>query len=354
MLGRGIDQIMLHSSDPTLHEPYVKDANEYVRLAEITSGPIARPVPLAYVWGDAIDVLRHANPALRIINLETSITTSDAYLRDKCIHYRMHPKNIGILTEAGIDCCVLANNHVLDWGRQGLVETLEALESAGISVAGAGFDAEQAAMPAVLAAAGGRRVLVFSVAQCNCGAPPSWSAGKNIPGINLVSRLDAGAVRQVADQIRRHAREEDIVVLSVHWGDNWGWSIPDEQIVFAHQLIDEAGVDLVHGHSSHHAKGIELYRDRLILYGCGDLLNDYEGIGGHEPYRPDLALMYFPQLDASTGKLIGLRLTPMQITRLRLRRASDADTIWLRETLNCQSPSFSVRLRCCDGDLVIP
>ena len=75
------------------------------------------------------------------------------------------------------------------------------------------------------------------------------------------------------------------MVASVHWGSNWGYDIPREQTVFAHRLIDEAGVDIIHGHSSHHVRAIEVYKDRLILYGCGDFLNDYEGISGYEEFR---------------------------------------------------------------------
>jgi poly-gamma-glutamate capsule biosynthesis protein CapA/YwtB (metallophosphatase superfamily) len=61
-----------------------------------------------------------------------------------------------------------------------------------------------------------------------------------------------------------------------------------------------------HGHSSHHTKAIEIYRSRLILYGCGDFLNDYEGIGGYEEFRDDLALMYFPDMDPTSAVLVAL------------------------------------------------
>ncbi|MFP3607435.1 CapA family protein, partial [Paraburkholderia sp. SIMBA_053] len=91
------------------------------------------------------------------------------------------------------------------------------------------------------------------------------------------------AVRQAAD----------IVIVSIHWGENFDFDIPTSQRYFAHELIDSAGADLVHGHSSHHVKGIELYRGKLVLYGAGDFINDYEGIGGQEAFRSDLALMYF-------------------------------------------------------------
>jgi poly-gamma-glutamate synthesis protein (capsule biosynthesis protein) len=138
----------------------------------------------------------------------------------------------------------------------------------------------------------------------------------------------------VAAETARHRRAGDVVVVSVHWGGNWGFGIPAEQCAFAHRLIDAGGADIVWGHSSHHVKGIEVRRGKLILYGCGDLINDYEGISGHEEYRGDLSLMYFPEIDAATGSLRGLRMAPMRMYRFRLERAPAEGVDWLRVTLN--------------------
>jgi poly-gamma-glutamate capsule biosynthesis protein CapA/YwtB (metallophosphatase superfamily) len=73
-------------------------------------------------------------------------------------------------------------------------------------------------------------------------------------------------------------------------------------------------------------KGIEVYKGKPILYGCGDFLNDYEGISGHEAYRGDLALMYFVSMDSASGNLLRLQMTPMQIKRFRLNRAHRSST----------------------------
>src|SRR5690606_2510781 len=108
------------------------------------------------------------------------------------------------------------------------------------------------------------------------------------PGINLLGDLSRSTARRTAEAMNRFKRPGDIVIASIHWGHNWGYTIPQEQRTFAREWIDSGAVDGVHGHSSHHPKGIELYRDRPILYGCGDLLNDYEGIGGYERFRGDL------------------------------------------------------------------
>jgi poly-gamma-glutamate synthesis protein (capsule biosynthesis protein) len=340
MTGRGIDQILSHPGDPTLHEPYVTDAREYVAIAEQANGSIPRGVAPTYIWGDALERLNSFSPDLRLINLETAVTQNDDYWKSKGIHYRMHPDNIGCLTAAKIDFCSLANNHVLDWERAGLKETLETLDKANIQYAGAGMNQAQARRPAVLEVPGKGRVIVFSLGMKSSGIPPDWAAGEKSPGVNVLDEHSPKAV----DQIRQWAQERetpgDILIASIHWGGNWGYDIPEPQSELAHRLIDEAGVDVVHGHSSHHPKGIEVYRGRPILYGCGDLINDYEGIGGHEEYGPDLSLLYWLTVKADTGELAALQMVPMQMKRFRLNHASVEDAQWLAERLNAEGATL--------------
>ncbi len=120
MTGRGIDQALPHPVDPVLYEPYVRDAGEYVELAEKAHGAFQRPVTFDYIWGETVQELDRADVDLRIINLETAITSAETQWPGKGIHYRMHPLNIGCLSAARINGCALANNHVLDWGYEGL------------------------------------------------------------------------------------------------------------------------------------------------------------------------------------------------------------------------------------------
>jgi poly-gamma-glutamate synthesis protein (capsule biosynthesis protein) len=133
------------------------------------------------------------------------------------------------------------------------------------------------------------------------------------------------------------------VVVSAHWGSNWGYRVEPEQVRFAHRLID-GGVDLVHGHSSHHPRPLEVYRKKLILYGCGDLVDDYEGISGHREYRDDLRLLYLPQLDPTSGELRELTMAPLQARRMRLQRVSEENARWLRKTLDKVSRRFGSRI----------
>jgi poly-gamma-glutamate capsule biosynthesis protein CapA/YwtB (metallophosphatase superfamily) len=353
MTGRGIDQISPVSSPPALFEPYVRDARIYVALAEKRNGPIPRNVGYGYIWGAALEILEEIRPAARIVNLETSITRSDDFWPGKGIHYRMHPANVEILKAAAIDCCVLANNHTADLGFRGLSETLQTLRRAGISAAGAGETAAEAAAPAVIEVASGTRLLVFGYAMDSAGVPKSWAAGPSSPGVNFLSDLSAKTRATTIESIRRQSRPEDLVIFSVHWGSNWGYDVPDEQIDFARALIDSGTVDIVHGHSSHHPRPLEVYKGKLIVYGAGDFLNDYEGIEGNESYRDDLALMYFPTLDARTGELIRLRLVPLQIFRFSLRRASAADAAWLSQVITRESRQFGTKINFENGNLEV-
>lgn len=342
MTGRGIDQVLPHPSQPRLYESWVKNAREYVRLAEQKNGTIEKPVEYSYIWGDALHELKRYHPAVKLINLETSITTSPDYWQTKGIHYRMHPQNMACLSAAGIDCCSLANNHVLDWGYRGLEETLDALHQSNIKAIGAGRNLEEAKAPAILATESGR-VLILALGMATSGIFPDWGARYNRPGVHLLPDLSRTTIDEIAFEVKSIKRPQDILIASIHWGDNWGYEVPRRHIEFAHALIDGAQVDVVHGHSSHHPLALEVYRDRLILYGCGDFINDYEGISGHEHFRGDLTLMFFLRMSAPDG-LIELELVPMHVRNFRLQYPSRKDAVWLTETLNRECASFGTSL----------
>ncbi len=341
MTGRGLDQILSQPCDPALHEDGVQSAIDYVHLAEAANGAIPRHVDPPYVWGDALDEWSWMRPDVRVVNLETSITRSEDYT-PKGINYRMSQENADCLKTAAIDCCILGNNHVLDWGRSGLLDTLAALERLGIKTAGAGRDSAQASAPAVFDFAGSGRVLVFSFASTTSGVPRHWRATDAGPGVNLLSGISETGALRIARKIARTRNPIDLVVVSVHWGPNWGYEIREEYRRFAHTLIDEADVSIVHGHSSHHPKAVEVYRNRLILYGCGDFLNDYEGISGYEKYRDDLVLMYFADFDPADRELCGLEFVPLQIRKFQLIRPSRENIGWMQQTLAREYRKFGI------------
>jgi poly-gamma-glutamate capsule biosynthesis protein CapA/YwtB (metallophosphatase superfamily) len=219
MLGRGVDQILPHPGDPTLRERYVGDARDYVRLAERVNGPIPRPVDVAWPWGEALTTLLDPAPEVRVINLETSITRRDEFAERKAVHYRMDPDNLGALTVARPDVCTLANNHVLDFGRGGLDETLEVLSTAGLETAGAGRDAREARRPAVVTLGGagrdgarGGRILVFAMGTRSSGIPSRWAATGDQSGVALLTEpLDDAAV-EVLELLQSWKHADDLVV----------------------------------------------------------------------------------------------------------------------------------------------
>lgn len=370
MTGHGIDPFLL---PPAMHAPLartVKSALEYVREAEaaidprtpptITHGsaagsapahpPLPRPLSFDYPWGDALPLLKREPPDLRLINLETTITERGAPAMP-APQARMHPLHLPTLAALGVDGAVLANRHVLDWGHEGLHDTLTSLRQAGIPGIGAGHDCAEADQEGQWLLPGKARVRLFAYGHPSSGLPPHWAAAANRPGINWLERLDSDAIRRLAARIRGSKEEGDLVIVSLHWGSNWGYEVPGEQRRFARALIDEAGVDLVWGHSSHHPRPIEVYRDRLILYGVGDFLKDASRALGHEAYRPHLAALYLPRL-AADGRLSELRLWPLHVHLFRLKRAGALDCHWLARALSqeCRCHGTGLELQA-DGSL---
>jgi poly-gamma-glutamate synthesis protein (capsule biosynthesis protein) len=407
MTGRGIDQILPYPSNPELKEPFVKDARDYIRFAEEINGKINYPVSFDYIWGDALKELEKEKVDVRIINLETTITTSNNFL-PKAINYRMNPKNIDVLKIFKVDVACLANNHILDFGEEGLLETIETLKKNGILTVGAGKNIKEAEKPVVIKIDPFRKVrvesekvsvIIFNYADVSSGVPIWWKAEKNKAGVNLlnadytdltqtmqnnntdnpdltqneqtfnkdadyadftqnmqnkISKWSAfhsasyasssaesafydaqSALNKISAGSASSSAKSAFKIFSIHWGPNWGYEISEEERNFAHRLIDEANIDIVFGHSSHHFKGIETYKGKLIIYGAGDFINDYEGIGGYEEFRGDLVLGYVVEIkNLKINKLI---LLPFRIKKFRLNYCTDEEIDWIFNILKRES-----------------
>ena len=344
MTGRGIDQAMAYPCSPELYEGWVRDARDYVKLAEQANGRIPIPLPPAHIWGEALPEIDKHRPDLRLVNLETAVTTHGHPWPAKGIHYRMSPRHVAALQAAHIDVCSLANNHVLDWGVEGLLETLSALQGVGMQTVGAGKDQASAQAPAVWHAPNGGRWLIFAWATTDSGVPRPWQATAQQAGIQTLDTLNEQSALLLAQSVAQYRQSGDRVIVSLHWGSNWGWEVPDAQQQFAHWLIDWGVADLLHGHSSHHPRPIEVYRGKLILYGCGDLINDYEGIGQHEESDLGVACLYLAQLSASTGELLHLTIQPWQLHRFQLVHAKQALQQAFVSLFNEKSAPFKTRL----------
>jgi poly-gamma-glutamate capsule biosynthesis protein CapA/YwtB (metallophosphatase superfamily) len=192
-----LTRFLPHAGDPVLYEPVGQ------RCAELTcdwpsdahADRFLRSVDFRYIWGDVLEELDHIGPDLRLINLETAVTTSGDAWEGKEVHYRMSPQNVPCLTAAGIDCCALANNHVLDWGYAGFEETLQTLRKAGFTGVGAGETLKEAQRPAVFELPNGGRVLIFSIGSPSSGIPYRWAAAENRPGVHLIDESSPTPLR---------------------------------------------------------------------------------------------------------------------------------------------------------------
>lgn len=230
----------------------------------ITRGP-------AYPWGNTLPLLRGAD--LTVMNLECVIATSGRpWTRwPKAFHFRADPIALDALQEAGVDFVSLANNHVLDYGEEALLEMLERLDAAGIAHAGAGRNRIEAAAPALLDMDGLRiGVLAFTDNE------PGWAAGDDRPGTNY---LRVTTEPEQFERVRHGIAEArrlgaHLVIISNHWGPNMRERPSPEFRDFARAAID-AGADLYVGHSAHLFQGVEIHRGRPILYDAGDFVDDY-------------------------------------------------------------------------------
>lgn len=263
-----------------------------------------------------------------------------------------------------------ANNHGIDYGRKALdEETLALFETVNKSefqTIGLGKNLRDVMEPAAVKVSCRKnddgdddgeierqqqvnaRIFPFSTG-CS-GTPKDWWATETKSGLfglpGIYSHHDVNAAMDIVKPVFKAGGqpEKELRIVSIHWGPNWAMKGEgDEQVSarreFAHRLIDECGVDLVYGHSSHHARGIEVYKNKLILYGTGDIINDYEGFenAGEERYIR-LGGIYVIDLDleesASGGstrsscRFRQLRIVPMCMNRLQLQRVKTSSGIW--------------------------
>ena len=352
MLGRLIDQLF-----PTcVNEPSeAKIVSSFVK-----SHPSMKQYNHSSPWGSTLPLFHSSD--LNIMNLETSATAHSRKWPGKVFNYRMHPANVDALKPARIDYASLANNHTLDFCEQGLNDTLDALERVGVACAGAGRTKDEALAPAVLTlpsprstnhqpSEGHHDVLIWSTSD----HPDEWAKVRQFNLIDYTLKKRARLRENITGDSKAHEQRtgrRPLKIFSVHWGPNYAWHPANEMRSLAHFLIDEAGVDVIHGHSSHHVQGVEKYKGKLIIYGCGDFVDDYALTPG---FRNDLSAVWRVKLreeecnSDGTGrgpqlKLDRLEIFPTRIKHFQAQRLdpSDADHQWVCEKIATLSTEYGV------------
>ncbi len=297
-----------------------------------------------FPWGDVLPLLRDAD--LTIVNLECVIARGGRpWLRwPKVFHFRAGPAALDALAEAGIDLVTLANNHVLDYEEEALLEMLGHLAVRGIAYAGAGRDRAEAERPALLVAKGLRvGVLAFTDNE------PGWAATERSPGINyLPVTTDEGEFARVRRGIADlRSRGADIVIFTNHWGPNMRLRPSDGFRRFAHAVID-AGADVYVGHSAHVLQGVELYAGRPIFYDLGDCVDDY---AVDPALRNDLSAVAV--LTVSKHGVERIELVPIAIDFCRVNLARGPDFAFVAERTRLLSQELGCELRQVGERLVV-
>ena len=284
-----------------------------VMLGRLVNEALEREGP-EHVWGGMLPALRRAD--LLLVNLECALTTRRQRWHDgryKAFSFRSDPRHVAALQAAGVDLAVLANNHVMDFGVDGMRETIRVLDGAGIAHAGAGEEV-RSARASVHLRAGDLRVAIVAFAD----HPEEWAAGPEEPGIAYVP-IGPDSVDGVAEAIRAARAAADLVIASFHWGPNMRARPTDEFRSFAAAVVD-AGADVFWGHSAHVVQGVEIRNGHLICYDTGDFVDDY---AVDDELRNDLSALFLVRV--ADHRIARLDLLPVRIDRMRVDPADSAD-----------------------------
>ena len=276
---------------------------------------VLRREPPDYAWGDCLAAFRAADA--RVGNLECALSdTGDPFAYpDKVFHFKSDEANVRSLLAAGFDAVSVANNHVLDFGEDAMARTLDVLRGNGIAAAGAGRDLAEASRPCIVTA-GGRRLGLIAFTDNEA----DWAATARRPGVFFVPvDLRDPRARHLQRVVGEAKAQVDVLVVSAHWGPNWGDEPPAEHVPFAHALVD-AGADVIFGHSGHVTRGIESYRGRPILYCTGDFVDDY----AVDPVdRNDRSFLF--EVHLGPGEPTRIVLRPTVITDFHAQLARDPE-----------------------------
>lgn len=238
---------------------------KFVFIGDIMLGRLFNMKPATYnPFG--MGILKFLQKADFIIgNLETTITTSDKPV-EKTFNYKMLPTHARWLKALSLTHVNIANNHILDYGVDGLNDTRKTLDIVNIGFSGAGNNLKEAAMPTIYMT-DNHKIGVLSAADHY----KEWAATRVKSGINYFNiKNHASLIRQT----RTAAKKVDFLIVSIHWGPNYVDDISGQTRALAHKLVD-VGANVIHGTSAHHLLPIEVYKNSLIIYSNGDFIDDY-------------------------------------------------------------------------------
>lgn len=203
-------------------------------------------------------------PDIMFANLEGPVSDR-GYNVGSIYSFRFDPAVMGVLKDAGLDVLSMANNHIGDWTRDALEDTLHHGKRAGLQMVGGGMTYEEAIQPKIITTNG---IKVGYLAFSDFG-PDSIIAKKDIAQAGVLSASDPDMAKIISDA----SAQVDILVVSFHFGEEYQTLSNNRQKRLARAAVD-AGADIVAGHHPHVAEETEVYKDKIIAYSLGNFIFD--------------------------------------------------------------------------------
>jgi len=304
-----------------------------VMIGRLTNEALSYRKP-ASLWGDLLPLMQETD--FTLINLEAALTTSEKAV-PKVFNFKADPEKIQALIEGSVSVANLANNHVLDYDVEGLLETLETLDHAHIQHVGAGKNATEARKPVILSKNG----IKIGILGYTDNEPP-WIATKQSPGTRYIK---VGDIETIQNDVKQVRDQVDIVIVTIHWGPNMRERPTPDFVEFAHQMIDN-GVDIIHGHSAHIFQGVEVYQGGLILYDTGECVDDYYV---DRILRNDRSFFFIVEVNKKGFQQ--LRLVPIFISNCQVNLAQGSDKAETLKRMQMLSAELGTNLPLNDGEL---
>jgi poly-gamma-glutamate capsule biosynthesis protein CapA/YwtB (metallophosphatase superfamily) len=296
---------------------------------------LTRAPPSALFAAELVEVVHEAD--LLVLNLECCVSERGEPWPDplKPFFFRAPPVAVDALALLGAGCVTVANNHMLDYGAEALLDTLRYLDAAGIAAVGAGPDRASARRPAILEA-GGVRLAVFGVSD----HPREYAAGTSRPGIALAD-LTAGTPEWLRAAVAEV--DADAVLLTPHWGSNMAAAPTPARRSAAARLLGQ-GVTLIAGHSAHMFHGLE----GRALFDLGDFVDDY----AVDPRaRNDLGLLFF--VDFEGARPVRVEAVPLFLDFCRTRLARGDEAAWIERRFRAACHALGTEVESAGGRLAV-
>ena len=282
---------------------------------------------------EALSIMRDAD--LFVVNNEFAYTSRGTAV-SKQYNFRADPKNAQILKDMGADLVTLGNNHTYDYGEEGLLDTLDTLDSAGVPYIGAGKNLEEASAPAIYTIDGFRISLVNAESILFNSGPPAQCAQEGKPGT-----FDCYRPEMLFEAVRKAKEQSDYCITVLHWGSE-GKSTPNEKQLMLSRGAAEAGADLIIGGHPHVLQTIGRAGTVPVVYSLGNYLfhsGTYDTGVIQAVFRP------------SEKRLESLRFVPMQCRNMKVFTLSGSEKERLLKYMRSLSPEVQIDE---DGIITLP